>query len=236
MENESVFFSGLPPLWTFPSTTCSQPLAPSFTFRADSWDLAATLVQLPTAAGTGHCKSNAGSRDGVDESTFLHVGQGRAPVCRGQRHLWGTVWEKRLSLHAGRMPSDGEIYVRMFTQCSCSQGWESVAWLSGRVGGRVREKIYQSAELGPWDQNAKPGQTGRSFSRMLICVRTFGLVCSVLTDMLACGRRHWPLWGWVQCDPCTPGKADVSRGHIAGTPGQACPRHHSLTDLGWWPC
>lgn len=21
--------------------------------------------------------------------------------------------------------------------------------------------------------------------------------------MLACGGRHWPLWGWAQCDTCT---------------------------------
>lgn len=76
VENESVFFSGLPPPWTCPSATCSQPPTPSFTFRADSSDLAATLVQLPTAAGTGHCKSNASSGDGMDESRFLHACSG----------------------------------------------------------------------------------------------------------------------------------------------------------------
>lgn len=67
--------------------------------------------------------------------------------------------------------------------------------------GRVGEKIYQSAELVPrmvqWDQNAKCSQMGRSFSGMLIRVRAFSSVCSVLTDMLVCGRRHWPLWGGV---------------------------------------
>lgn len=80
-----------------------------------------------------------------------------APACRGQRHLWGSVWEKRLSLHAGRMPSDGdcsgEIYVRMFTPCSCSQGWESVSDTALWQG---QGEIYQSAELAPrmvqWDQ------------------------------------------------------------------------------------
>lgn len=96
-----------------------------------------------------------------------------------------------------------------------------MTWLCGRV----KEKIYQSAELVPrvsqWDQNAKSGQMGRSFSRMLLCVRAFGSVCSVLTDMSARGRRHWPLWEWVQCDPCTLAQerlmclGDILEGHHA---------------------
>lgn len=175
------------PSWTFPSATCSLLLpSPS--------GLPPRILQLHWCSSPRlQARVTAKAMPAVEmawmkaDSRVPVVGQERAADCRGQRPLWGTAWEKRLSLHAGRMHSDGdcsgEIHVRMFTQCGCSQGWESVSDMAQwQGGGRVREKIYQSAGLvprvGQWDQNAKPGQMGRSFSRTLICVRAFGLLCA----------------------------------------------------------
>lgn len=84
-------------------------------------------------------------------------------------------------------------------------------------GWQGQGEIYQSAELVPriaqWEQKPKSGQMGRSFSRMLMCMRAFGSVCSVLTDMLAHGRGLATLgMGAVQH---SPGEADVSRGQWA---------------------
>ena len=46
--------------------------ASSITFRADTSDfaIAATLLQLPTAAGTSHGKGNTRRGDGMDEGRF----------------------------------------------------------------------------------------------------------------------------------------------------------------------
>lgn len=139
--------------------------ASSFTLRGGcpALAVAAALVQPSPAAGTARSKSGTGAGDGVGDSRLRvpAAGQEMAPVCGGQRHLCGTVWEKRLSLHAGRMPSDGdcsgEICVRMSSQCSCSPSWESVSAMAlWQEGGRVREKCNSPQSWYPgWSNGTK---------------------------------------------------------------------------------
>lgn len=102
------------------------------------------------------------------------------------------MWEKRLSLHAGRMPSEGdcqgEIYARMYTQCSCSQGWESVSDMALWQGQGENLPVCTAGTQGePMGPKCQIWPNGEKFLQN-------AAMCEGIRFSLLCADRHVGMW------------------------------------------